>query len=65
MIGRAFSGSAQKFGFSVRAVRSSSRAWAVSQSKMPPQQVQHLLDFGDGLGRFGAHFLSSNALSLM
>jgi hypothetical protein len=55
MIGRAFSGSAQKFGFSVRAVRSSSLAWAVSQSKMPPQQAYDLLDFGDDLGDFGAH----------
>jgi hypothetical protein len=32
---------------------------------MPPQQVQHLLDFGNGLGRFGAHSISSKALRLM
>jgi hypothetical protein len=55
MTSRAFSGSLQKSGDSVRLFRSSSRACAVSQSKMPPQQVQHLLDFGDLLFSLGAH----------
>jgi hypothetical protein len=56
MMPRAFSGSLQKSGDSVRAFRSSSRASAVSQSKMPPQQGQHLLDFGDGFFGFGPHW---------
>jgi hypothetical protein len=55
MMSRAFSGSLQKSGDSVRALRSSRRASAVSQSKMPPQQVQHLLDFGGGFFSLGAH----------
>jgi hypothetical protein len=59
MISRAFSGSDQKSGASVRALKSSRRASAVSQSKMPPQQVQHLLDFGDGFLGFGTHALGS------
>jgi hypothetical protein len=55
MMSRAFSGSLQKSGDSVLAFRSSSLASAVSQSKMPPQQAQHLLDFGDGFFSLGAH----------
>jgi hypothetical protein len=55
MMSRALSGSFQKSGDSVRAFRSSRRASAVSQSKMPPQQAQHLLDFGDGFFGLGTH----------
>jgi hypothetical protein len=55
MISRALSGSFQKAGFSVRAFRSSSRACALSQSKMPPQQARHLLDLGHDLFGFRAH----------
>jgi hypothetical protein len=59
MTSRALSGSDQKSGASVRALKSAKRASAVSQSKMPPQQVQHLLDFGDGFFGFSAHAIGS------
>jgi hypothetical protein len=52
---RAFSGSLQSSGDSDWALSASRRSWAVSQSKMPPQQGQHLLDFGHGLFDFGFH----------
>jgi hypothetical protein len=46
----AFSGLFQSEGSSAFAFSSSSRRCAVSQSKMPPQQCQRLLDLlGDGL----------------
>jgi hypothetical protein len=40
---------------SARAFSSSRRRSALSQSKMPPQQVEGLLDFFDGALDFGAH----------
>jgi hypothetical protein len=55
MISRAFSGSFQKFGDSDCAFSASRRGWAVSQSKMPPQQGDSLLDVIDDFQNFGAH----------
>jgi hypothetical protein len=55
MVTRAFSGSLQNSGDSVSAVSAARRSSAVSQSKMPPQQGQHLLDFGHGLFDFRTH----------
>jgi hypothetical protein len=55
MVTRAFSGSLQNSGDSVCAVSASRRSCAVSQSKMPPQQAQHLLDVGDGFFDFRTH----------
>src|SRR5690554_3238906 len=55
MVVRAFSGSFQNSRDSVCAVSASRRSSAVSQSKMPPQQGQNLLDFGDGLFNFRTH----------
>jgi hypothetical protein len=49
------SGEFQKEGFSTAAFSSASRCFARSQSKMPPQQADHLLDFIDGRLDFGAH----------
>jgi hypothetical protein len=45
----------QRFGSSAAAFSSSSRFLARSQSKMPPQQADHLLDFIDKGLDFGAH----------
>ena len=42
-------------GSSALAFSSARRRWAVSQSKMPPQQSQGLLHFIDNAGNFGAH----------
>jgi hypothetical protein len=56
MVTRAFSGLFQNSGDSVCAVSASSRSSAVSQSKMPPQQGQNLLDVGDGGFNFRTHF---------
>jgi hypothetical protein len=55
MATRAFSGSFQKSGDSVCAFSAARRTSAVSQSKMPPQQGQNLLDFGDGFLDFRTH----------
>jgi hypothetical protein len=55
MSSRAFSGSFQKSGDSDWAFRLSMRGWAVSQSKMPPQQAYDLLDFKDDLLDFHTH----------
>jgi hypothetical protein len=55
MIFCARAGSFQRFGSSTAAFSSARRFWDLSQSKMPPQQAQRLLDLVDlGLG-FGAH----------
>jgi hypothetical protein len=51
----AFSGEFQKSGLSTAAFSSARRCCALSQSKMPPQQADHLLDFIDGGLDFGAH----------
>jgi hypothetical protein len=42
-------------GSSARAFSSSRRRLATSQSKMPPQQGDGLLDFVDGAGDFRTH----------
>jgi hypothetical protein len=52
---RAFCGLLQKVGSSARRFRSSRRADAVSQSKMPPQQRQGLADGVGVLLGVGAH----------
>jgi hypothetical protein len=58
MISRAFSGLFQRSGDSDWAFSASRRGSAVSQSKMPPQQAQRLLDFGDDLFDFHTHGIS-------
>jgi hypothetical protein len=42
-------------GSSARAFSSSRRRLAISQSKMPPQQADGLLDFVDGADDLGTH----------
>jgi hypothetical protein len=51
----------QMAGSSDLAFSSSSRRSALSQSKMPPQQGDGLLDVFDGAGDFGAHKVSPGA----
>jgi hypothetical protein len=46
-------------GSSARLLSSASRACAVSQSKMPPQEDEGLLDGIDEFLRFGAHGVAS------
>jgi len=53
----AFCGSLQKLGSLASAFSSSRRRTALSQSKMPPQQLQGLLD----LGRYGFDFVAHRA----
>jgi hypothetical protein len=51
----AFCGSFQSAESSARAFSSASFRWALSQSKMPPQQSDRLLHFIDKRGDFSAH----------
>ena len=59
MIFCAASASDHRPGSSTRAFSSARRRVAVSTSKMPPQQSERLLDFGDKGFGFGAHEASS------
>jgi hypothetical protein len=52
------SASFQSSGFSAAAFSSSSRRSASSQSKMPPQQGERLLDVFGQVGDLGAHEVS-------
>jgi hypothetical protein len=47
----------QRLGSSALAFSSARRRWALSQSKMPPQQGKRLLDLADGSFDFRAHIL--------
>jgi hypothetical protein len=49
------SGESQSLGSSTAAFSSASRRFARSQSKMPPQQANGLLDPSDNVLDFGAH----------
>jgi len=53
----------QRSGLSAAAFSSSSRRSALSQSKMPPQQGQRLLDLLSQMSDLGAHGTSGNANS--
>jgi hypothetical protein len=55
MIFCAASASFQRFGSSALAFSSARRRWALSQSKMPPQQPDRLLGFVYEVLDFGAH----------
>jgi hypothetical protein len=55
---RAACGSFQKEGSSALAFSSSRRAFALSQSKTPPQQFQRLLCLGDKGGDIRSHGVS-------
>src|ERR1700759_4908712 len=59
----AFCGSFQSEESSARAFSSASSRIELSQSKMPPEQAQGLLDFGNGLLGFSAHGGLSNQLN--
>jgi hypothetical protein len=64
MIVCALSGFSQSAGSSARAFSSSSRSFAASRSKMPPQQFERLLDFVDEILNFGAHGFLRSVLEL-
>jgi hypothetical protein len=56
-------GSFQSVGSSDLAFSSASFFWALSQSKMPPQQSYGLLHLIDEIADFGAHDLASKKVT--